>query len=1308
MHNNKTKQKRFFAIVLGLIAFVMLAFSFSSAGYVVAEEGTPFEIEKNGISSVLILCDEDLKVQPGQERNLTVSIFPEVANETLVKVEYQIVRGLEDAVVLKNKLLVPSDAIVGHEVEVVAVVDNVVSENSLVFTIERIPVSEIYVETDVDTISQGEILNLKANAVPTTATDPTLIYEVVSGGEYVSINIDGKITVIGNLPSGDLTATIRITSFSDPEIYCEKTFKLYKPIEAIVSANSNLTEVEQKRSYSFEANVEPFNATFGSKPVVYSVNVSDKIASITQDGLLTISETAPVGTEIIVRIDATDGVYLEQKVTVVPVFATRFAIKNYTAPSHDGKYVPNDRIAFDVEFLEPFNITEANKVFAIKISDESLAKVYGNVVVINNLSEIKVNNPYFIVTVFTNQNGTILSEDVRVDIFVPATGLTLNASTLNLVENKTYNISDLLSYNIYPSNTDIRLAEYVLESSDFATIQNDKLVVKDNLPAGKVSVNIFVTAYGIKSNMITFDIYKPTRTLKLIADNENPISRVDSGEVVNLSTFVSNTASVNAPRISIVSGADKIVGGYNNGDVIKNGFQVKANLSAVDNLNKKIVLQAEQDGVLTTLEIIVYIPNEKMELSANALKRGLVNSFSVKNSKNADNVMWEVVSVDSCVELFDVNSCFIKVNQNTSAGTQVVVTYRSLDRVGAVFNANFYVDTLESAEYEAVYSDSGAVCNDQKFNAIIAKDSENVAITKYASQLMINRYTDIKVKYMGFDLIDFGLKLLSVETSDNATAYLQNYDTVRVLVNDNASGKTAVTLKIVVADGSYNYTLQYDNLLNVFRPLQQNNVVLSQNFCYLKETPVYFDEDAIANCTYGLSDLSFATANYDMVEFRYESDGRALFIVKSMDALGDEYQLVSVSCVESYNEVATTFNTMLNVTIAKSTITLNGGDGPSNMVMLYGLSNTCPVFTRTGYTFNGLYSDFTEVYNKDRALAVDDGAMALRFQHLFVEWRANTYTVTIYNYLDGKHFSTEEPFKATYDIAVKVTTTTEGCSFEKAELNGLSTVYTNPFTYKNLTAEDGGKAYVNVYAKTPPKSNNCVATGTMVTLADGSQKAVEDLTENDMLLVWNFFTGSFDVAPVSFMISHGEKEYDVLNLKFSDDTLVKVIGDHGFWDINLGKFIFLNTENAKDYIGHEFVKEYVDASGVRKTKTVVLTSAEVKREYTNTFSPMSDKFLCIFVDGMLSVSAETQGLVNYFDVMPGTLKYDESKMQQDILKYGLLDYETYFKDLVSKEIYESVNAQYLAIAMAKGLITKQQIIDLINAYAQYFVIGGTK
>lgn len=1305
MHNNKTKQKRFFAIVLGLIAFVMLAFSFSSAGYVVAEEGTPFEIEKNGISSVLILCDEDLKVQPGQERNLTVSIFPEVANETLVKVEYQIVRGLEDAVVLKNKLLVPSDAIVGHEVEVVAVVDNVVSENSLVFTIERIPVSEIFVETDVDTISQGETLNLKANAVPTTATDPTLIYEVVSGGEYVSINIDGKITVTGNLPSGDLTATIRITSFSDPEIYCEKTFKLYKPIEAIVSANSNLTEVEQKRSYSFEANVEPFNATFGSKPVVYSVNVSDKIATITQDGLLTISETAPVGTEIIVRIDATDGVYLEQKVTVVPVFATRFAIKNYTAPSHDGKYMPNDRITFDVEFLEPFNITETNKVFAIKISDESLAKVYGNVVVINNLSEIKVNNPYFIVTVFTNQNGTILSEDVRVDIFVPATGLTLNASTLNLVENKTYNISDLLSYNIYPSNTDIRLAEYVLESSDFATIQNGKLVVKDNLPAGKVSVNIFVTAYGIKSNMITFDIYKPTRTLKLIADNENPISRVDSGEVVNLSTFVSNTASVNAPRISIVSGADKIVGGYNNGDVLKNSFQVKANLSAVDNLNKKIVLQAEQDGVLTTLEIIVYIPNEKMELSANALKRGLVNSFSVKNSKNADNVMWEVVSVDSCVELFDVNSCFIKVNQNTSAGTQVVVTYRSLDRVGAVFNANFYVDTLKSAEYEAVYSDSGAVCNDQKFNAIIAKDSENVAITKYASQLMINRYTDIKVKYMGFDLIDFGLKLLSVETSDNATAYLQNYDTVRVLVNDNASGKTAVTLKIVVADGSYNYTLQYDNLLNVFRPLQQNNVVLSQNFCYLKETPVYFDEDAIANCTYGLSDLSFATANYDMVEFRYESDGRALFIVKSMDALGDEYQLVSVSCVESYNEVATTFNTMLNVAIAKSTITLNGGDGPSNMVMLYGLSNTCPVFTRTGYTFNGLYSDSTEVYNKDRALAVDDGAMALRFQHLFVEWRANTYTVKVDTYIDEKFNSHGKSFTTYYDCSVEFTVTTKNCSFVRAELNGLSTEYSNPFTFKNLTSTDGGEAVIKLFAKS---DSNCVATGTMVTLADGSQKAVEDLTENDMLLVWNFFTGSFDVAPVSFMISHGEKEYDVLNLKFSDDTLVKVIGDHGFWDINLGKFIFLNTENAKDYIGHEFVKEYVDASGVRKTKTVVLTSAEVKREYTNTFSPMSDKFLCIFVDGMLSVSAETQGLVNYFDVMPGTLKYDQSKMQQDILKYGLLDYETYFKDLVSKEIYESVNAQYLAIAMAKGLITKQQIIDLIDAYAQYFVIGGTK
>ena len=67
-------------------------------------------------------------------------------------------------------------------------------------------------------------------------------------------------------------------------------------------------------------------------------------------------------------------------------------------------------------------------------------------------------------------------------------------------------------------------------------------------------------------------------------------------------------------------------------------------------------------------------------------------------------------------------------------------------------------------------------------------------------------------------------------------------------------------------------------------------------------------------------------------------------------------------------------------------------------------------------------------------------------------------------------------------------------------------------------------------------TGGCVATGTLITLSDGSQVPVEKLTGDEMLLVWNMYTGDFDSAPILFIDQDDYKEYEVINLKFSDGT----------------------------------------------------------------------------------------------------------------------------------------------------------------------------
>ena len=108
-----------------------------------------------------------------------------------------------------------------------------------------------------------------------------------------------------------------------------------------------------------------------------------------------------------------------------------------------------------------------------------------------------------------------------------------------------------------------------------------------------------------------------------------------------------------------------------------------------------------------------------------------------------------------------------------------------------------------------------------------------------------------------------------------------------------------------------------------------------------------------------------------------------------------------------------------------------------------------------------------------------------------------------------------------------------------------------------------GTTYTNSKTYTFEKEESaslCVAEGSMITLADGSQKAVEDLTGDEELLVWNMFTGEFDSAPIVFIDSDPESYYEVINLYFSDGTTVKVISEHAFWDVNLNEYVFLRSQ----------------------------------------------------------------------------------------------------------------------------------------------------
>ena len=220
--------------------------------------------------------------------------------------------------------------------------------------------------------------------------------------------------------------------------------------------------------------------------------------------------------------------------------------------------------------------------------------------------------------------------------------------------------------------------------------------------------------------------------------------------------------------------------------------------------------------------------------------------------------------------------------------------------------------------------------------------------------------------------------------------------------------------------------------------------------------------------------------------------------------------------------------------------------------------------------------------------------------------------------------------------------------------------------------------------------NGCVTPETLVTLADGTQKEIQYVTYDDMLLVWDFVNGKYVEMPAIVIRNHGYDNYRVLKLTFSDGTTVDVISEHGFFDVDLNEFVMIGEDNVADYIGHRFVKANGDFT------TVTLESYSVREEYTAAYSILTAIHYNCIMGEMFTLTPNVIG-GNYF--MPfevgENMKFDEVKMQNDIEKYGLFTYEE-FADVVTVEQFYALNAPYVKVAVGKGIITMDDLYRIIE------------
>ena len=225
----------------------------------------------------------------------------------------------------------------------------------------------------------------------------------------------------------------------------------------------------------------------------------------------------------------------------------------------------------------------------------------------------------------------------------------------------------------------------------------------------------------------------------------------------------------------------------------------------------------------------------------------------------------------------------------------------------------------------------------------------------------------------------------------------------------------------------------------------------------------------------------------------------------------------------------------------------------------------------------------------------------------------------------------------------------------------------------------------------------CIIEGTVIALANGQSKKVEELTDEDILLAFDHGKGELVSARLFF--NYHQYEYNIvtvpiLDLCFDNGTQIGIHVDHGFFDLTLGKYVYINKDNYLGFIGHDFVT--VDCGKLGKTR---LVSGVVSIRTVRVYSPVSVYHLNVITNGLLSITGEIEGWFNYFDY-DSSLKYDSTKMDMDIKKYGLYVYDD-FKDYIRKEIFDMLPIPYLKVSVGKGLTTKEKIIEVMKKYLSF-------
>ena len=230
------------------------------------------------------------------------------------------------------------------------------------------------------------------------------------------------------------------------------------------------------------------------------------------------------------------------------------------------------------------------------------------------------------------------------------------------------------------------------------------------------------------------------------------------------------------------------------------------------------------------------------------------------------------------------------------------------------------------------------------------------------------------------------------------------------------------------------------------------------------------------------------------------------------------------------------------------------------------------------------------------------------------------------------------------------------------------------------------------------KQRSCITPDTRVMLKNCKLVPVSELGIYDEIMCWDFVIGELTHAPLMafYKEEDGEKEHDVIRVKFEDGSSVGVVIEHLFFDLTEGKFVAVNKDSM-NYIGHEFAK--VNDGLVHGVKvTEIVKDGTV----TKTYAPQPEKHWNFLAEGFITGNDGQLGFVNRHDFDTKRMHYDYTTYLDDFFTYGRAGYHR-FKDLMSDEYFRRNRFDETQIAVCKGLIDFDEFYAYLRKFKHCFI-----